>query len=189
MPKFSNHTTRAAPTPVRRVVSGGQTGVDRAALDVAIELGLDHGGWCPAGRRAEDGPIDERYRLKETDSAEYAVRTERNVLDSDATLIICPGEPTGGTVLTRRLARRHAKPVLVVSPTVGGAAQAARKWLIDGAVEVLNVAGPRESSSPGFGKLARAFLARVLRVKRAQRRQGAKTKREATTRRGTRGTK
>ena len=167
------HTVRAAPTPVRRVVSGGQTGVDRAALDVAIELGLDHGGWCPAGRRAEDGPIDEIYRLKETDSAEYAVRTERNVVDSDATLIICRGEPTGGTVLTLRLARRHGKPVLVVSPTGRGAAAAARKWLIDGAVEVLNVAGPRESTSPGFGKLARGFLARVLREKRAQRRQGA----------------
>jgi hypothetical protein len=163
----------AGPTPVRRIVSGGQTGVDRAALDVAIELGLDHGGWCPAGRRAEDGPIDEIYRLTETDSPEYAARTERNVLDSDGTLIICPDEPTGGTVLTLRLARRHGKPVLVVSPTGRGAAEAARKWLSENAVGVLNVAGPRESTSPGVGKRAREFLVRVLGEKRAQRRGGA----------------
>jgi hypothetical protein len=154
------------PTPVRRIISGGQTGVDRAALDVAIELGLDHGGWCPAGRRAEDGPIDEVYRLTETDSPEYTARTEKNVIESDATLIVCVGQPSGGTFLTRRLAQRHGKPLLVVSPRDRTAARTARQWLIEHAVCVLNVAGPRESTSPGVGELARAFLARVLSPER-----------------------
>jgi hypothetical protein len=175
MPKPSSHTARAQALPLCRIVSGGQTGVDRAALDVAIELGLDHGGWCPAGRKAEDGPIDEVYRLRPTDSPDYAVRTEKNVVDSDATLILCPGEPTGGTVLTLRLARRHVKPVLVVRPGARGAAKQVHDWLREHQVGVLNVAGPRESTAPGFGKLARGFLLRVLKPRaEAQRRGGRK---------------
>jgi hypothetical protein len=77
--------------PPSKIISGGQTGVDRAALDAAIELGIPHGGHCPRGRRAEDGRIPDRYQLTETDSAQYRVRTERNVLDADATLILCRG--------------------------------------------------------------------------------------------------
>ena len=80
---------------LRTIVSGGQTGVDRAALDVAIMLGFAHGGWCPAGRLAEDGPIDAHYALRETASAAYDVRTERNVVDSDGTLVLASGEPRG----------------------------------------------------------------------------------------------
>ena len=80
-----------------RIVSGGQTGVDRAALDAALELGIAHGGWCPRGRLAEDGPIADRYGLRETASSDYAVRTEQNVVDSDATLILHRGPLTGGT--------------------------------------------------------------------------------------------
>lgn len=74
-----------------RVISGGQTGVDRAALDVALELGLPCGGWCPAGRRAEDGPIPARYPLTETAGADYVERTRRNVVEADATLVLCHG--------------------------------------------------------------------------------------------------
>ena len=92
---------------LRTIVSGGQTGVDRAALDVAIALGFAHGGWCPAGRLAEDGPIAARYALRETTSAAYDVRTERNVLDSDGTLVLASGEPRGGSALTCRLACGH----------------------------------------------------------------------------------
>jgi hypothetical protein len=152
----------AVSLPVRRIVSGGQTGVDRAALDVAIEVGLEHGGWCPKGRRAEDGRIDRRYRLKETESTEYAVRTERNVVDSDGTLIICRGEPTGGTVLTLRLAERHGKPVLVESPDNPKTVSAVREWLVNHEIGVLNVAGPRESTSPGIGERAGRFLLEVF---------------------------
>jgi hypothetical protein len=150
---------------VRRIISGGQTGVDRAALDVAIEMGIEHGGWCPKGRRAEDGRIDRRYRLKETESTEYAVRTERNVVESDGTLIICSGEPTGGTFLTRRLAERHGKPVLVVPPS-GRRAASVRKWLAENDIRELNVAGPRESTSPGVGARARQLLIAVFRAKK-----------------------
>src|SRR5437868_5122145 len=99
---------------VRKIVSGGQTGVDRAALDVAIALRIPHGGWCPAGRRAEDGAIPKRYRMRETASREYRVRTTRNVEDADATLILCEGPPVGGTALTTRVAAERRKPVLIV---------------------------------------------------------------------------
>ena len=89
------------------IVSGGQTGVDRAALDVALSLQIPHGGWCPKGRRAEDGPIDSKYLLKETDEEKYEVRTEKNVIDSDGTLIFSKGLLTGGTLLTLEMARLH----------------------------------------------------------------------------------
>ena len=91
---------------IRRIVSGGQTGVDRAALDVALSLGIPCAGWCPRGRRAEDGPIDARYPLNETPSTSYAKRTEWNVRDSDATLILARLPLGGGTALTERLARK-----------------------------------------------------------------------------------
>lgn len=97
-----------------KIVSGGQTGVDRAALDTALELGLPCGGRCPRGRKAEDGPIPARYPLTETSSAEYAQRTEWNVRDSDGTLVLTRGQPTGGTALTIELAERLGKPYLVV---------------------------------------------------------------------------
>ncbi|MHB1035337.1 MAG: putative molybdenum carrier protein [Pirellulales bacterium] len=143
---------------VRKIVSGGQTGVDRGALDAAIELGLPHGGWCPRRRRAEDGPIPARYLLTETDSPEYRVRTERNVLDSDGTLILARGVPTGGTELTRQLAETHAKPCLIVDLNQPPALAAVRRWLKRNRVAVLNVAGPRESQSPGIGAQATEFV-------------------------------
>jgi hypothetical protein len=142
------------------IVSGGQTGVDRAALDVALELGIDCGGWCPAGRWAEDGPIDPRYPLQETPSADPAQRTEWNVRDSDGTLLLHAGAITGGTALAREVARRLGKPVYpwpVTSPEDVGAF---RRWLQVFGVRTLNVAGPRESESPGIYHPA----ARVLRA-------------------------
>jgi hypothetical protein len=145
-----------------RVVSGGQTGVDRAALDVAIALGIRHGGWCPRGRRAEDGVVPVHYALRETESPEYAVRTERNVVDSDATLILCRGPLGGGTALTRELALRHGKPLVVVDLDGPTEPSAVRAWLEAHRVGVLNVAGPRESGCPGIGAAARAYLGRVL---------------------------
>jgi hypothetical protein len=145
-----------------KIVSGGQTGVDRGALDAAIASGIAHGGWCPRGRRAEDGPIPDRYGLAETDSPDYPVRTERNVLDSDATLILCRGQPTGGTLFTLRMARRHAKPCLVVDLQGSPDAADIHRWLHEHRVEVLNVAGPRESQAPGIAAEASRFLRTLL---------------------------
>jgi len=93
------------------IISGGQTGTDRAALDFAIAHGIPHGGWCPLGRRAEDGVLDPRYRLRETESKSYRQRTRRNVADSDATLILNLGELADGSLATRQLAERASKPV------------------------------------------------------------------------------
>jgi len=145
-----------------RILSGGQTGVDRAALDAAIALGIEHGGWCPAGRRAEDGPIDPRYQLHETVEADYAVRTERNVRDSDATLVICRGEPTGGTLLTIRLARQQARPLLIVDLEKTIEPQDVRQWIVANGIQCLNVAGPRESQSSGIGAAARDLLVKIF---------------------------
>ena len=145
-----------------KIVSGGQTGVDRAALDAAIELGIPHGGWCPRGRLAEDGTIPQRYQLTETDSPEYPVRTEQNVLDSDGTLILYRGPLSGGTELTVRLAKTHQKPCLLVDLDHPPEIDTVRRWITDAGVETLNVAGPRESQSPGIASAAAGFLKRLF---------------------------
>lgn len=147
--------------PVRRVVSGGQTGADRAALDWAIRHGIAHGGWCPRGRTAEDGPLDARYRLRETESEGYLQRTRRNVEDSDATLVLNLGELDGGTLETVRYAQVRGKPCLLVALDEGVAdddLERARQWLGAQRVATLNVAGPRESKRPGIYRLALEFL-------------------------------
>jgi hypothetical protein len=152
-----------------RIVSGGQTGVDRAALDVALELGLACGGWCPRGRKAEDGPIDARYPLAETPWDGYPQRTEWNVRDSDATLILTLGEPDRGTLLTRQVAEKGKKPCLAVD-LAGADVGGIRDWLTEHCVSVLNVAGSRESSSPGIHARARELLLCLLRDEAGERR-------------------
>jgi len=157
-----------APTiKLARIVSGGQTGVDRAALDAAISADLAHGGWCPAGRRAEDGVIDGKYELTETRSSEYAARTERNVLDSAGTLILVRGKLSGGTELTYRLALRHGKPCLVVQLDEAACVDAVCAWLDRHAIDVLNVAGPRESTCPGIYQQASDLLEKILAAGRS----------------------
>ncbi len=143
--------------PLKKIISGGQTGVDRAALDAAREVGLSIGGWCPRGRRAEDGPIPETYPLVETPSEAYGQRTAWNVRDSDATLVLVVGEPEGGTALTIREAVRQGKPHYVhrLGDPPSGTVQ---RWLNGQAGPVLNVAGPRESEAPGVYEAVRAFL-------------------------------
>ena len=146
-----------------QIVSGGQTGVDRAALDVALELGIPCGGWCPRGRRAEDGVIPDRYPLQETPWDGYPQRTAWNVRDTDATLVLTLGEPDRGTALTIRLARANGKPCLVLDLGEGNGVEEARAWLGENGVGVLNVAGPRESSAAGIHDRAAEFLRRLLR--------------------------
>lgn len=147
---------------LKKIVSGGQTGVDRAALDTALSLEIPCGGWCPAGRRAEDGPIDARYPLEETPSANYAVRTEWNVRDSDGTLILTIGKPTGGTRLTATFARRQGKPCLVVDLDSPVDVSAVADWLRANTIEALNVAGPRGSQQSDLYGKAAGFLRNLL---------------------------
>ena len=138
-----------------KVISGGQTGVDRGALDAAISLGIAHGGMCPRGRLAEDGRIPACYELRETASGKYHVRTEQNVIDSDATLILYYGELTGGTEFTRRMAIKNKKPYFLYDLTNPPELTEVTLWLADERVQTLNCAGPRESSCPGIGSLSR----------------------------------
>ncbi len=149
-------------TAIRKIISGGQTGADRAALDAAIELGITCGGWCPKGRASEQGPIPDQYPLIETPLADPAQRTEWNVRDSDATLIIAQGKLTGGAALTQRVARSLEKPCLVIDPTEATSAETARAWLNERMVRTLNVAGPRASTDSQIYELARQLLSKAL---------------------------
>lgn len=144
-----------------RIVSGGQTGVDRAGLDAAIALNLQHGGWCPKGRRSEDGSIPDRYELQEMESPDYPLRTEQNVIDSHATVILFIGKLTGGTQLTRHLAQRWSRPHVCLDLQLAIPSELTA-WLRQHEPRVLNVAGPRESSHPGIGEQAFCFLVDAL---------------------------
>ena len=148
--------------PLRRIVSGGQTGVDRAALDVAIELGIEHGGWCPRGRLSETGPIPACYQLQETEAIEYSVRTQRNVIDSDGTLILYRVRLQRGTLLTNRLAQSHDRPLMRVRLDLPIDIAMIQTWICNSQIKTLNVAGPRESSHPGIGAAAATLLRQVL---------------------------
>ena len=153
---------------LRKIVSGGQTGVDRAALDAALEAGVACGGWCPRGRRAEDGPLDARYPLEETPGRDYAQRTTWNVGDADATLILARLPLRGGSALTQRSADRIGRPVLVVDPEDPGCVDTVRAWLERSRIGILNVAGPRESQQPGAYAAARRLLDALLRWPRGE---------------------
>lgn len=150
---------------VQKIISGGQTGADRAALDCAIEKGIPHGGWCPKGRRAEDGPIDSRYALVETPTANYIQRTEWNVRDADATVIFSLGDTlSGGSKRTADLAGKHGKPCLHLSKAVDGdkAVRTLLEFLVKHGVRTLNVAGPRASNEPEVGMFVREVLDQTL---------------------------
>ncbi len=134
--------------PFFRIISGGQTGVDRGALEAAIAFGLEHGGWCPAGRLSEDGTIPSRYHLAELESSEYAARTERNVLDADATLILYGKRLTSGTRLTALIAKRLKRPLLAIRIDHRKAVSEICHWLRQIQPSTLNVAGPRGSTHP-----------------------------------------
>jgi len=143
------------------IVSGGQTGVDRAALEAARAAGLDHGGWCPRGRWAEDGPIPSIYPLRETPEADPAQRTTWNVRDSDATLALVRGEALGGTALAIAHAEALGRPLLVIDLEAQPRAQDVLRWLREERVATLHVAGPRESEAPGIHAQALALLRAV----------------------------
>ena len=147
---------------IRRIVSGGQTGVDRAALDAALALGIDCGGWCPKGRRAQDGPIALLYPLRETEQTGYSRRTRLNVQDSDGTLILTVDKPAGGTALTVRYANELGRPWLIADPSAALDDGSVAVWLEQAAISTLNVAGPSEASHPGIYALAHGWLMALL---------------------------
>lgn len=148
---------------LREIVSGGPTGVDRAALAVPLALGLAVGGGCPPGRRAEDGRIPARDPLVETPERHYQTRTRRNIEDADGTLILNLGTLDGGTALTVAHARQIGKPCLIVALEEGIKPEAFRDWLAAHHIAVLNVAGPRESKRPGVYAAAIHCLEILLR--------------------------
>ena len=138
---------------IKQIVSGGQTGVDRAALDVAIKLGIAYGGWIPRGRLTESGALPQKYHLKETSSSRYSVRTEKNVVDTDGTLLITHGPLIGGTEYTREMAVKHNRPWLHIDldrTASFHAATAINNWIQQKKIEILNVAGPRASEDPAI---------------------------------------
>jgi len=143
---------------LQKIVSGGQTGVDRAALDAALASGVSVGGWCPQGRRAEDGPIPERYPLEETPSEAYEQRTAWNVRDSDGTLIITDGTLEGGTALTMQEVKRQGRALLHVRTSDPVPVEMIQAWGEDHDVRTLNVAGPRASEVEGIYDGARTIL-------------------------------
>lgn len=148
--------------PIDKIISGGQTGVDRAALDVAIVLNVPCSGWCPKGRKSEDGPIPFRYPLRETPTSNYEQRTEWNVRDSDGTLLLYRGVFNGGTALTEQVAVRMKKPHLRIDLADNPDPMVICDWINKYHIKVLNIAGPRESKEPGVRDEAALFLVKFL---------------------------
>jgi len=155
-------TSLGASLRIERIVSGGQTGVDRAALDVAIELQIPHGGWCPLGRIAEDGLIPDRYQLEEHTSPKYSDRTKRNVIDSDATLVLYSSILEGGTFKTFRYAESIGKQCLKIRLSHAGRIERVSEWLEKANARTLNIAGPRASKEPEIYRRAFDYLMQVF---------------------------
>lgn len=147
-----------------KIISGGQTGVDRAALDYAIDKSIPCGGWCPKGRKAEDGRIPDRYPVEEMNTASYAERTKKNVVGSDATLVIYDRLPDRGTKRTIEECLSLNRPVLYITFEAEDRIPEIRNWLLHYRVRTLNIAGPRESNDPGIHRKSYAFLERLFGV-------------------------
>lgn len=154
---------------LKKIISGGQTGVDRAALDAGLtvgkSLGITIGGHCPKGRIAEDGVISPHYPLIETPSEEYSERTLCNVRNSDGTLILARGILTSGTAFTLEAVKQQSKPYFIVNLNEVTNTNKLVKWLEDQKISILNVAGPRESLAPEVYQQAYNFLKKVLEEK------------------------
>lgn len=162
---------------IAKIISGGQTGADRGGLDAAIECAVPHGGWCPKGRKSEDGVIPAGYELVETKSTAYPVRTEANIVDAHCTVVFTFGKPTGGSMKTVELAEKHHRSCLSVDLAVmsnEAAASEVLEWLSPGGLTmpglvvpppnpVLNVAGSRESKAPGIQQRVRDIMRMVLK--------------------------
>lgn len=152
----------------QKIISGGQTGVDRGALDAAIEDGFPCGGWCPEGRKAENGPIPLKYPLKELPAGDYNDRTKANVTDSDGTLIIYNGQLKGGTLLSFKHSKLESKPVLAlkvcnIDQEMNESLNIIFKWLNFNQINILNVSGPRLSEWPGGYGTAYRIIKEIIK--------------------------
>ena len=155
---------------ITKIISGGQTGADRAALDAAINVGLPHGGWVPKGRIAEDGPLPTKYKVQEMPTESYPERTEKNVIDSDGTLILSHGKLTGGSLLTQEFAGKHNKPCLHIDfseEIIYGAAIQITDWVEQSGIYILNVAGPKASKDPEIYQKVFTTIELVINMQRS----------------------
>jgi len=156
------------PKAINKIISGGQTGADRAALDFAIAHNIPHGGWCPKGRKAEDGVISSRYQLNEMATGDYLKRTKQNIADSDATLILNCGELVGGSLRTMQFAQQLNKSFMVVQldrDDLDNQIKETCNWAHAICGGNLNVAGPRESKRPGVYRLSYDFLTQLFELR------------------------
>lgn len=154
---------------IESIISGGQTGVDRAALDSAIALNIKHNGWCPKGRKAEDGEISSHYHLQETESEDYSERTLLNIEHSDGTLIFVPSLPitvNDGTILTIKEVYAKKKPHLIIDLSQQhDITNILKAWILKNNIKILNVAGPRESQCPGvYTKVCHIFTPALEKI-------------------------
>ena len=150
-----------------KLISGGQTGADRAALDIALKFDIPHGGWVPEGRLAEDGRLPDKYKIKEMPTDSYSARTEQNVIDSDGTVIFSHGKPAGGSDYTREMALKHGKQLLDIDlnlTTSFDAASLIVSWIQLRRIKILNVAGPRASEDAGIYYDVFRILAMVIQM-------------------------
>lgn len=150
---------------ITKIISGGQTGVDRAGLDAAIALNIEHGGYVPKGRKAEDGQVPQKYHMEEMKKGGCPARTKKNIEASDGTVIFCQSRPSTGTKLTVDHAVQIKKPVLVLeidAVSKQAAVGMIREWIARENIEVMNVAGPRQSSAPIVALMAKKILIEAL---------------------------
>ena len=146
---------------IEKIISGGQTGADRSALDFAIDNNIPHGGWIPKGRITEAGQLPDKYHLQEMATTSYDIRTEQNVIDSDGTVIVSHGKLTGGSALTQTFAIKHHKPRLHLDmnkTTITEAAGSLNNWIEKSKIKILNVAGPRASKDNKIYQVTKDIL-------------------------------
>ncbi|MEN8211953.1 MAG: putative molybdenum carrier protein [Thermodesulfobacteriota bacterium] len=150
---------------IQKIISGAQTGADRAGIDAAIESGVDYGGWLPDGRKAEDGIVPQKYtKLQEIIGGNYPARTEQNVIDSDGTVIFGYGKLTTGSALTRKLAKQHKRPYLHIDlDVIKEPVPLIKDWIIEWNIKVLNIAGRKASKAPGIYDKVKDIIKQVLK--------------------------
>ena len=151
-----------------KIISGGQTGVDRAALDFALNNGINCGGWCPLGRKAEDGKISDKYPLLETKSSKYSERTKLNVQNSDGTLIFFNQTLDKGSTLTATLANKYCKPLFYYNFSANTNFSEITLWIDSNKIKILNIAGSRESNSTGIYTKTYTLLNKIFIIKKDQ---------------------